>query len=248
MAWKSLTTTFSANSKQQIIQHNLGVIPDVIVVGSRKAPPSSGGVLNSGGYSRRLYDLCSETSETSFFSIPTVVSLGATAISVTPDASIEDNTESLIVSGCVRNCTDSSFEIGYSAYDYTGLISGLYNVTYLWNDGDINGGSTHSLYSRRMLGGYQIVDLQNTLLNQDTNKKIDGVYSLVNSTRKVIMFSGINIYGIELDNTLSSVVKIDGNYVANLYGNYLVIHEDDTITFSDSEVKQTNFIIDEEDF
>ena len=46
-------------------------------------------------------------------------------------------------------------------------------------------------------GGYQIIDLKNKELQLGVGMVYDGIYDLLESTRKVVLVSGLNIDGTE---------------------------------------------------
>lgn len=78
-------------------------------------------------------------------------------------------------------------------------------------------------------GGYQIIDLQNQPLS-DSAVNIPGTYDLIESTRKAILLSGINIGGVEYHDTFIEVSVDSGNYTTTVYGKTLTITSDDNIT------------------
>lgn len=254
MAWHSKIFTFVATDSTMRVNHGIGQVPDVIIINKNQIQ-NTNGVVSTGGFSDRLYQMCANNTNDTYFSLATYYVIKQEnsdyyfTFHVPQDSSIETSNSSQNITGAVRDCNDTSFLIGNSEYEYTSLtIDVSYDVVCLWNDGDINGGdSVARVYSRRMLGGYQIIDLKNVNLNYEDTYKIDGIYDIVKSNRKTTMFSNINIMGIKLDNVFASTAKIDNNFVANLYGNYLVIHEDDTISFSGEPIKQTIFYVEGDD-
>lgn len=50
-----------------------------------------------------------------------------------------------------------------------------------------------------MIGGYQIIDLKGTNFTVDVASKVEGIYSLLEGTKKVKLFENFSIAGVEKD-------------------------------------------------
>lgn len=81
------------------------------------------------------------------------------------------------------------------------------------------------------MGGYQIINLHNIPLS-NTVVNIQGIYDLIESTRKVILLSNINIDGIEYHDTFINITVDNSNYIATVYEKTLTITSNDNITLS----------------
>lgn len=46
-------------------------------------------------------------------------------------------------------------------------------------------------------GGYQIIDLENRDLRNNTGTQYEGVYEKIEGTRKAVLISGLNVQGVE---------------------------------------------------
>ena len=84
-----------------------------------------------------------------------------------------------------------------------------------------------------MNGGYKIINLHNTNFSIGEAQTIKGLYeSIENSYNKVLMLAGINIAGVEYNNTFVNFTHENNEYKANVYANTITITQEDTITIS----------------
>lgn len=85
-------------------------------------------------------------------------------------------------------------------------------------------------------GGYQIIDLQDKNHELDVGMVHEGIYDLIEGTRKAILLSGVTIEGVEYRDTFVEPLIIDSAYVCFFYGDKF------TVTIQDNDVvifKQT---------
>lgn len=66
------------------------------------------------------------------------------------------------------------------------------------------------------VGGYQIIDLENRNLEPDVGVVFNGIYELLEGTRKPILLSGLQFNGFELHDIFCDFVPIDGVYVSTV--------------------------------
>lgn len=83
-------------------------------------------------------------------------------------------------------------------------------------------------------GGYQIIDLKDTPLTTDSGAMvIDGLYSLIESTNKTILVSGIVIDGVEYNDTFVEFTEDGSNYVGTMYGKTITIQDNNVINITE---------------
>lgn len=79
-------------------------------------------------------------------------------------------------------------------------------------------------------GGYQIIDLASYPMTSGNPVKVPGVYSTIESTRKVVLISGVDIDGTEYHDHLASPVVDDTSYKWSAIGHDWVVSQDDNVT------------------
>lgn len=85
------------------------------------------------------------------------------------------------------------------------------------------------------IGGYQIIDLQDKELVTDTPMQYEGIYDLLESTRKPVMLCGITIDGNEYHNTYAEF-KVNGSqFEATIYGKKIAVTDLDIVTITNLE-------------
>lgn len=79
-------------------------------------------------------------------------------------------------------------------------------------------------------GGYQIIDLKGTPLTTGVGMQYEGLYDLIEGTRKAIMLSGIYIDGVEYHDCFVEPVVSGSNFNITAYGKTIVIADTDVVT------------------
>lgn len=84
------------------------------------------------------------------------------------------------------------------------------------------------------IGGYQIIDLGGKKLTSNVGMTYNGLYEKIEGTNKPILVSGINLGGKEYHDTWCEFNVNGSNYEGLIYGNKIVIQDNDviTVTFS----------------
>ena len=82
------------------------------------------------------------------------------------------------------------------------------------------------------IGGYQIIDLKGKNFTLGTGMVFNGVYEKIEGTRKPIYVSGISIAGVEYHDCYVNFVVNGNNFEGVIYGNKIVIQDNDVITIS----------------
>lgn len=86
-----------------------------------------------------------------------------------------------------------------------------------------------------MTGGYKIIDFHNVNLvtGAESPVTVSGIYaSIENNYRKALMFSGIEIDGVEQPNCYASVTHGENAYTVTLYGKTVTISNTDTVSIA----------------
>lgn len=88
-------------------------------------------------------------------------------------------------------------------------------------------------------GGYQIIDLGNIEHRLEQGMVHDGIYDKIEGTRKAILLSGINVQGVEFNDTYIFPCVNGSNFVAVVGDNpttnerYVInIQDNDVVTFT----------------
>ena len=82
------------------------------------------------------------------------------------------------------------------------------------------------------IGGYQIIDLENRNLQINVGMVFNGIYELIEGTRKPILLSGIQLNGIELHDSFVDFIVQEGSFVTSLS----VGGQTGTLTVTDRDV------------
>ena len=154
--------SFYPSSGRAIIQHDLGTVPDMILVLNSKCGYGYGTIINSLGFSRQVLDACPDLMAHSWFCFNDYEEQLDSAPFILDNAHrepMEEITDSANEGGFIRGVTASSFIIGHDSYPklmteyadgekayYTwyaisGLLNvvttteGTYKLTFLNNDG-----------------------------------------------------------------------------------------------------------------
>lgn len=81
-------------------------------------------------------------------------------------------------------------------------------------------------------GGYHMVDFENNNLTT-TNENgitISGIYESIESSYfKSLLFTGIVIEGVEMNDSFSTVTSVDNSYTVTLYGHTVTITNTDNV-------------------
>lgn len=239
------------SSGTETFEHGLDFVPDIIIGYPTSAPSAKNGFI-FGGYSKRFIDLLKINDGTDYpENVGVVVFASETQgiLAGSQSAGIEEEPgPAITLFGGLRNWTDTTFQLGSDSYP---LRSGDIRFIYFHCDGELYGdGSVPTpmmLTSSANRGGYQVVDLKNTDFTPETPTKISNIYNLVNSNSKAVMLSGIVINGETYNDLFISLYKVDYKYTAKVYDYYIVIDEENNVTFTSNEVTTTNNYIEEDD-
>ena len=86
------------------------------------------------------------------------------------------------------------------------------------------------------MGGYQIIDVTGLAFVSGTKVTKEGVYDLVKGTDKVILLHGLQYKGTkQRDVWLNDLTKSGTNYTGTVFGNTILISNDDGITITDAQ-------------
>lgn len=80
------------------------------------------------------------------------------------------------------------------------------------------------------IGGYQIIDLEDTNIVTNMSKTITGIYNKVKGTRKPILISGITINNTKYHDTFSVPTVVGSNFQFTFYGTTINISSQDIVT------------------
>lgn len=79
-------------------------------------------------------------------------------------------------------------------------------------------------------GGYQIIDLENKPLTIDVGMVYEGIYELVENTRKATLISGLNISGTEYNDVFVYLRVVESNFEGIINdGIKIVINDNDVV-------------------
>lgn len=81
-----------------------------------------------------------------------------------------------------------------------------------------------------MRGGYQIIDLKNKNFTTGVGIVFEGVYDLLEGTRKAILFTGIQVDDTEFGDTFVELDVEGSAYIGIIYGTTIKIEDTDVIT------------------
>lgn len=81
-------------------------------------------------------------------------------------------------------------------------------------------------------GGYQIIDFKGVQFELNTGQTIKGVYDQLESTRKAILLSGLNVGGTEYHDIFPSLKVSGTDYTLDCYGYTITITDDDLVTIT----------------
>lgn len=82
------------------------------------------------------------------------------------------------------------------------------------------------------IGGYQIVDLKNVNHELSVGMVHEGIYDIIESTRKPILLSGIHIDDKEFHDSYANFSVSGTNFVATVYGYTITIEDTDVVTIT----------------
>ena len=84
-------------------------------------------------------------------------------------------------------------------------------------------------------GGYKIIDFKGTPLETGgATMMIEGIHDSIESNyRKPLLLSGLNIDGVEKNDTYASVEVVGGNYQFNVYGKLITVQDTDAVTLTE---------------
>lgn len=92
-------------------------------------------------------------------------------------------------------------------------------------------------------GGYQIINLEETPLRTGIGMQYDGLYEKIESTRKPILLSGINIDGVEYHDTYVEAHVDGSSFVMNVYGKKISINDNDVVEVSNVAPSGTGILV-----
>ena len=85
------------------------------------------------------------------------------------------------------------------------------------------------------MGGYQIIDVTGLAFVSGTKITKEGVHDLVEGTSKVVLLHGLTYKGVAYrDVWLNDLIKSGTNYTGTVFGNTILISNDDGITITDA--------------
>lgn len=79
-------------------------------------------------------------------------------------------------------------------------------------------------------GGYQIIDLKGVNHTTGVGMVHEGIYDDIESTRKVILLSGLVVDDIEYRDVFVEVNVDESNFVISVYGKTITITDTDVVT------------------
>lgn len=79
------------------------------------------------------------------------------------------------------------------------------------------------------IGGYQVIDLQNKNLTSGVGMQYEGLYELIEGTRKPILVSGVQLDGFEYHDAFVQVTPNGSQYEFDLYGYLFTINDNDVV-------------------
>lgn len=252
--WHSAQGDFIPTSRIYTIEHNLGVIPDIFIIIKDTQLPitSSSRIYILTGFSDRLYNMLLDNDgyvRGGYSSLAGYNNTDNTIDILTISANNIELSEGYF--GVLRNCTENTIIAGADVENAGLVVNESYTWTAMWCDGELYGdGSVPTpmmLTSSANRGGYQVVDLKNTDFTPETAVKISNVYNLVNSNSKAVLLSGIVINGETYNDLFISLYKVDYKYTAKVYDYYIVIDDENNVTFTSNELTTTNNYIEEDD-
>ena len=82
------------------------------------------------------------------------------------------------------------------------------------------------------IGGYQIIDLKGKNLTTDVGMVYEGIYDLIESTRKPILLSGIQVDDTEYQDVFTSVTINGSAFELKAYNKIFTIEDTDVVTVS----------------
>lgn len=85
------------------------------------------------------------------------------------------------------------------------------------------------------IGGYQIINLKGKNLTTDVGMVYDGLYELIEGTRKPILLSGIQIDDTEYQDVFPEVSVNGSNIELRAYGKVFTVQDNNVVTVTDDE-------------
>lgn len=85
------------------------------------------------------------------------------------------------------------------------------------------------------IGGYQIINLKGKNLTTDVGMVYDGLYELIEGTRKPILLSGIQIDDTEYQDVFAEVSVNGSNIELRAYGKVFTVQDNNVVTVTDDE-------------
>lgn len=85
------------------------------------------------------------------------------------------------------------------------------------------------------IGGYQIIDLKGKNLTTDVGMVYDGLYELIEGTRKPILLSGIQIDDTEYQDVFAELSVNGSNIELRAYGKVFTVQDNNVVTVTDDE-------------
>lgn len=81
-----------------------------------------------------------------------------------------------------------------------------------------------------MRGGYQIIDLKNKNLTTDVGMVYDGIYEKMESTRKPILVTGMQLDDKEYRDAFVDFTLVGSAYMGEIHGKAIKIEDTDVVT------------------
>ena len=88
------------------------------------------------------------------------------------------------------------------------------------------------------IGGYQILDLKNVPLKSGTPHMYEGIYDLVEGTRKLLIVSGLNVANTEYNDMVINFSVVGQAY----YGFFNITEDGETLKKVTIKIENTNAV------
>ena len=85
-----------------------------------------------------------------------------------------------------------------------------------------------------MRGGYQIIDLKNKNITTDVGMVYEGIYDIMEGTRKPIMVTGMQVDEKEYRDAIVDFTLVGSAYIGEIHGKVMKVEDTDVVTFATS--------------
>lgn len=79
------------------------------------------------------------------------------------------------------------------------------------------------------IGGYQVIDLKNKNLTSGVGMQYEGLYELIEGTRKPILISGVQLDSKEYHDSFVEATANGSQYEFDLYGYLFTINDNNVV-------------------